>query len=182
VINHSSISITEERLESDLVAGPCVKKSCIGSVLAKTPWHSTHLQKISVINYIVHTLIFLFRYLIFAGHSGQVVFYNRILNPLKTKKSGARECCVNRDNRCQRSVKDIRRSLLAVPVELLFITSMSMIRRVGLSTHTEKRQNFSYNVFFRRIFWRANCPLLAIFCFVVGRILKCRNTLGCRRI
>ncbi len=37
VINHSSISITEERLESDLVAGPCVKKSCLGFILAKTP-------------------------------------------------------------------------------------------------------------------------------------------------
>ena len=40
VINHSSISITEERLESDLVAGPCVKKSCLGLILTKTPWHS----------------------------------------------------------------------------------------------------------------------------------------------
>ncbi len=38
VINHSSISITEERLESDLVAGPCVKKSCLSLILAKTPW------------------------------------------------------------------------------------------------------------------------------------------------
>jgi hypothetical protein len=68
VIYHSSISITEERLESDLVAGPCVKKSCLGLILAKTPWHSTHLQKISVSKCFVQMLIILFRYLIIAGH------------------------------------------------------------------------------------------------------------------